>query len=74
MTDHKNLNALILGLKGWEPAFISIGGYDLDVLIHPNADTDGTFEAYDLAEGELLTVNGWLADQITFDTNTEVFA
>lgn len=36
------------------------GPYTLDLLVHPQADLDGTFEAYDLDEGDFITVNGWL--------------
>lgn len=36
------------------------GDYVLDLMVRPDADLDGTFEAYDLDEGDFITINGWL--------------
>lgn len=35
------------------------GAYSLELLIQEDADLDGTFPAYCLTEGEMLTINGW---------------
>ena len=34
--------------------------YSLDLLVKPDADLDGTFEAYCRDEGDIIDVNGWL--------------
>lgn len=34
--------------------------YDLNLLVKPDADTDGTFKAWDTEEREFILVNGWL--------------
>lgn len=39
--------------------FGSTGGVDLNVLVKPDADLDGTFRAYCLDECEIINVNGW---------------
>ncbi len=36
------------------------GDYVLDLMVSPTADLDGTFRAYDLDEGDFITVHGWL--------------
>lgn len=41
--------------------------HTLELLIKPDADLDGTFEAYDRSESEMLFVNGWMFD-ISLDT------
>ncbi|MCW1432000.1 hypothetical protein [Novosphingobium sp. JCM 18896] len=41
--------------------------HTLELLIKPDTDLDGTFEAYDRSENEMLSVNGWLFD-ISLDT------
>jgi len=40
--------------------FASGGCYDLDLMIKPDSELDGTFPAFDLDSGEKLHVNGWL--------------
>ncbi len=43
---------------------VEIGGYILDLDVHPCADLDGSFRAFCREEKEYLNVNGWLADSI----------
>jgi hypothetical protein len=40
--------------------FASSSEYDFNLFVRPDADLDGTFEAYDDDGGEMLRVNGWL--------------
>ncbi|MEW6343001.1 MAG: hypothetical protein AB1704_20260 [Pseudomonadota bacterium] len=35
---------------------------DLNLLIEPDADLDGTFHAFDLDALEMISVNGWLGE------------
>lgn len=42
------------------PIFASSSAYDLDLLVEPGADFDGTFRAWDVDCQEWLDVNGWL--------------
>jgi len=39
---------------------MSFGEYDLSLLVKPDEDLDGSFKAWDMAEQEYLTVNGWM--------------
>jgi len=34
--------------------------YNMDLLVQPDADFDGTFRAWDMHEQEFIRVNGWL--------------
>lgn len=40
--------------------FASGGCYDLELLVKPWSDLDGTFKAWDVDAREYLSVNGWL--------------
>ncbi|WP_343609343.1 hypothetical protein [Novosphingobium sp.] len=45
---------------GYTREVLAEGGcHSLELLIQEDADFDGTFRAYDLNEGEMLTINGW---------------
>ena len=39
-------------------------GYELSLLVEPDADLDGEFTALDAECGDTLVVCGWLADEI----------
>jgi len=43
---------------------VEIGGYVLDVDVHPCEDLDGEFTAFCRDEKEFLKVNGWLVDDM----------
>ena len=46
---------------GWKQFFLSsMEGHELDVSVAPDTDLDGTFEAFDHAEQEIIRINGWL--------------
>lgn len=36
------------------------GVYSHELLVQPDADLDGSFVAFDVDAGELITLNGWL--------------
>jgi hypothetical protein len=38
----------------------SCSEHDLELMVRPDTDYDSTFEAWCLAEQEMLRVNGWL--------------
>jgi len=50
---------------GWTEVLISASCFDLHVSIEPGTDTDGAFKAFCHDHQELITINGWLADDIT---------
>jgi len=39
--------------------YMEAGGYDLNLLVKPDADLDGTFKAWDMDEQAYIKVNGW---------------
>lgn len=43
-----------------EEVYMTGGGYDLNLLVKPDTDLDGSFKAWDMAEQEYIKVNGWL--------------
>lgn len=46
--------------KGYRRSVIADGGpYTLELLVKPDVDLDGSFKAYDLDEGQWLTVHGY---------------
>lgn len=45
------------------------GLHDLELLVRPGTDYDGTFDAIDTNAGDLLRVNGWL--YIVEETSSE---
>lgn len=48
-------------LSGYTREVLAEGGaYSLHLFIRPDADLDGTFEAYNADECEFIRVNGWL--------------
>lgn len=40
--------------------FATSSEVDLELMVRPGTDFDGTFEAWDIANQEMLRVNGWL--------------
>ena len=51
--------------KGYTRRILVSGGMtELELLVEPDSDLDGTFRAWDCAEEEWLTVNGWLMDSL----------
>jgi hypothetical protein len=47
--------------KGFTRHIYAISGeHELDLMVDPNADLDGTFKAWDVEFDEMLSVNGWL--------------
>ena len=52
-------------MKAYTKAIRVIGeGFDLSLLVEPDADLDGEFTALDAECGDTLVVCGWLADEI----------
>ena len=59
MTEHPSDNGATLA--GYTKELIAVGGgYDLHLLVKPDADLDGTFRAFCTDEQEYIRVNGWL--------------
>lgn len=50
---------------GWAELMVSGGCFDLHVSIEPGTDTDGAFKAFCHDNQEMITINGWMADDIT---------
>lgn len=40
--------------------FATSSEVDLELMVRPGTDFDGTFKAWDIANQEMLRVNGWL--------------
>lgn len=64
--------ALLAGFTKPILAFSQNGEYELNLWVHPDADLEDRFKAYDRDECEFIIVNGWLfdiegADQATGD-------
>lgn len=51
-------------MKGWTEYFINVGGADLHVSVAPKTDLDGFFQAFCLAEREMIWISGWNATVI----------
>ena len=50
---------------GWTEVMVSGSCFDLHVSVKPGTDMDGAFKAFCHDHQEMLTINGWLADDIT---------
>lgn len=46
--------------QGWIEYMADAGGFDLHISVHPDADLDDTFLAFDHDEQEMIKINGWL--------------
>ncbi len=48
-------------LRGYtKPATLEASCYTLELLVKPDVDFDSKFTAFDINEGEMLSINGWL--------------
>ena len=43
-----------------QPLYLTSVEFELDLLIKPGTDIDGTFEAWCLDTEEIIHVNGWM--------------
>ena len=49
---------------GWIELLVSASCFDLHVSVEPNTDTDGAFKAFCHDQQEMITINGWMAEEI----------
>jgi hypothetical protein len=55
--------------QGYTREVLAEGGhYSLEILVQDDVDFDDSFQAYCLAEGEMLTIHGW---NFTFEDLSE---
>ena len=43
-----------------EPFIADCAAYNLEIMVRPNEDMEGTFRAYDLTCDQFVKINGWL--------------
>lgn len=51
---------------GWTEALIEIGFHSLHVSFPPETDLDDRFKAFCHDEQEMLVINGWQIEQVTY--------
>ena len=50
---------------GWIKLIVSCSWFEVQVSIEPDTDTAGSFKAFCHDNQEMITINGWMTDDIT---------